>query len=107
MSDSVVTLPTADTVNGTISRTLRALRGAHNIGTGQIVAALPIARGAYFSRLKGETDWTAAEVAELAALFRVPVSTFYDGLEGLGSPERTVTGEYEDNLLCFPIGATA
>jgi transcriptional regulator with XRE-family HTH domain len=61
-----------------ISETVRRLKRLAGVSDAQIGRALNLHRAAVNNRMMGHTRWTAAELAQLAAFFEVPVSLLYE-----------------------------
>jgi len=74
-----------DAVNPTITRTMEALRTYVGMSVPELQKALGLKPGTYFSRRRGDTAWTAAEVKRAADALGVSVATLYDGLAVAGA----------------------
>ena len=75
---------TADpNVNAQVSATVRGLLAYRQASPEVVMHALGMSKATWQRRLKGERDWTAAEVGALAQFFDVPVQLLYVGLPDL------------------------
>lgn len=87
MSDSAqaeLGIPDADDINEIVRRSVLALAEGEGIPREALGQIIGLSRSATFGKLaaKGARPFTAAEVAQIAAFFEVPVTDFFDGLGG-------------------------
>lgn len=77
-------IPNADDINELVRRSVLALAEGEGISREALQHVVGISRSAMFGKLatSGARPFTAAEVAQLAAFFEVPVTDFFDGLGG-------------------------
>lgn len=69
----------------TITRTVRALRSAHQVDAGELARRLGISRQSFYNRLN-DGHWLAADVAALADYFGCTIQDLYDGAVDLARP---------------------
>ena len=72
--------------DATITRTVRALRGAHQVDARDLAQHLRISRQSLYNRLNGDAPWLAADVAALADYFGCTIQDLYDGTVNLARP---------------------
>jgi DNA-binding XRE family transcriptional regulator len=88
--------------NETITRTVRALRSAHQIDASELARHLGISRQSFYNRLNG-APWLASEVAALADYFGVGVEDLYSGAVNLTRPLTTRTTAPPDPGVTAPV----
>ena len=72
-------------VNTQVSATVRSLLAYRQTSPEVVMHAVGMSRATWQRRLKGQRDWTAAEVSALASFFGVPVQLLYAGPQEYGS----------------------
>lgn len=70
-----------------ISASVQGLCSGRHVQPEAVAAAVGMSRSKIYSRLRGETQWTAAEVAAVSRYFQVRRDDLYDGLGGRVGPQ--------------------
>jgi hypothetical protein len=92
----------SEDVDATISRTVRAIIAYHHVNVRKLAPAMGLSRTAFYNRLSGHTQWSAAEVKRAADALGVSVATLYDGLSVAGAGFEPATSGSRAHLTLVP-----